>query len=204
MKCRSGFPGALLLMALIWDTAYSADASPPLLVVTNSRPGSFEVVSHRMDPVGAGIVIAGLIGAAVQSGVHSSQDEAMKKRLLPSYPEASCNKPLLEAFSDRIRASGKFTLDGVGKADEAVDIEIGECGFHLDDSAPNQFTSYVYFKIKVKPTKGAAWNEAIQISGRNRHDFEELVNQPGLAKSEMEDALKRAGTRAADKIIYKQ
>lgn len=204
MKCPCGFRGAVLLMALLCGAANAADASPPLLSVTNSKVGSFEIVSHRMEGAGAGAVLGGLIGVAIQSGVQSSQDESMKKRLLVSYPEASCSKPLLEAFSDRIRASGVFTLDGGGKAAAAVDIEIGECGLHLADSTSNQFASYVYLKIKVKPTVGVAWDESIQVSGRNRHDFEEFVNQSGLAKSEIEDALRRAGIRAADKIIYKQ
>lgn len=128
----------------------------------------------------------------------------MKKRLLQTYPEASCSQPLLEAFSERIRASGLFTLEGASKTAAAVDIEIGECGLHLADTTANQFASYVYLKLKVKPAAGVAWNEAIQVSGRNRYDFETFVNQPGLAKLEMEDALKRAGTRAADKIIYKK
>lgn len=204
MKYHCGYACAALLMALIAVTARSSDVSPAPLALTNSKLGTFEVVSHRMDPVGAGVVIGGLVGGAIQSGIHSSQDEAMKKRVLQVYPEASCDKPLLEAFSDRIRASGLFTLENAGKTGEVVDIEIAECGLHLADTTANQFASYVYLKLKVKPIAGAAWNESIQVSGRNRFDFEELVNQPGLAKSEVEEVLRRAGTRAADKIIYKK
>lgn len=204
MKCPCGYRSAALLLALICKTAGAADPATQILTLKNSKLGTFEVVSHRMEPVGAGAVIGGLVGVAVQSGIHSSQDESMKKRLLQSYPEASCSQPLLEAFSDRIRASGSFTLDGAGKTAAAVDIEIDECGLHLADTTANQFASYVYLKLKVKPVTGPAWNESIQVSGRNRYDFEEFVNQPGLAKSEMEDALKRAGIRAADKIIYKK
>jgi hypothetical protein len=195
--------GTALVMTLICGTADSAD-SPASLLMTNSKIGSFEVISHRMEPDGTGIAIGGLLGVAVETGIHNSQDESMKKRLLGSYPDASCSKPLLDAFLERIIASGKFTLENAGKAAEVVDIEINECGVHLADSVAHQFSSYVYLKLKVKPAGGTPWNEAIQISGRNRYDFEELVNQPGLAKTEVQDALKRAGVRAADKIIYKK
>jgi hypothetical protein len=204
VKCPCGYRSAVLLLALICKTAGAADLAAQFLTLKNSKLGTFEVISHRMEPVGAGAVIGGLVGVAVQSSIHSSQDESMKKRLLQSYPEASCSQPLLEAFSDRIRASGSFTLESAGKTAAAVDIEIDECGLHLADTTANHFASYVYIKLKVKPVAGPAWNESIQVSGRNRYDFEEFVNQPGLAKSEMEDTLKRAGIRAADKIIYKK
>lgn len=207
MKCSRDYACAGLLTALVLmcDLTGAAEAtSARLLTVTNSQLGTFEVVSHRMEPVAVGAIAGGLVGAAVESGIHSSQDQAMKKRLLQSYPEASCDKPLLDAFSDRIRASGTFSLDGAGKAAAAVDIEIAECGLHLADSTAFQYASYVYLKLKVKPDTGAAWSESIQISGRNRFDFEEFVDRPGLARTEVEDALKRAGTRAADKIIYKK
>jgi hypothetical protein len=202
--CTCTYRGAALLLALVCGSAGAGDLSAQLLSMTNSKIGSFEVISHRMEPDGAGAVAGGLIGALVQSGIHSSQDESMKKRLLESYPDASCSQPLLDAFADRIRASGLFALNKDGKTSAAVDLEIDECGLHLADTTAHQFSSYVYLKLKVKPATGPAWNESIQVSGRNRYDFEEFVNQPGLAKSELEDALKRAGTRAADKIIYKK
>lgn len=204
MKSRCGSHGTVLLLALVWETVGAADSPAQFLTMTNSKMGTFEVVSHRMEAVGAGAAIGGLVGIAIQSGIHSSQDESLKKRLLQSYPEASCSQILLEAFSDRIRASGSFSLESAGKKAAAVDIEIDECGLHLADTTAYEFASYVYLKLKVKPATGAAWNESIQVSGRNRYDFEEFVRQPGLAKSEMEDTLKRAGTRAADKIIYKK
>jgi hypothetical protein len=201
MAFPCGYRSVALLLTLTGKMAAAADLALPPLTMTNSKAGTFEVISHRMEPVGVG-ALGGLVGVAIQSGVHSSQDESMKKRLLQSYPEASCSQPLLEAFSERIR--GLFALESAGKTAAAVDIEIGECGLHLADTTANQFASYVYLKLKVKPAAGAAWNESIQVSGRNRYDFEAFVNQPGLAKLEMEDALKRAGTRAADKIIYKK
>jgi hypothetical protein len=203
MKYPYGYRAAALVLALLSNLARPADLPVQTLAVTNSKLGTFEVISHRMEPVGAG-AIAGLIGIAVQSGIHSSQDESMRKRLLQSYPEPSCSQLLLEAFSDRLRTSGLFTLESAGKTAAAVDIEIDECGLHLADTTANQFASYVYLKLKVRPANGPAWNESIQVSGRNRYDFEALVNQSGLAKSEVEDALKRAGIRAADKIIYKK
>jgi hypothetical protein len=192
-----------MLWALVCATTVAGDL-PASLTMTNSNLGTFEVVSHRMEPVGAGAAMGGLVGIAIQSSMHSSKDEAMKKRLLQTYPEASCDQALLEAFAARIRASGAFSLESTAKAAVSVDIEINECGFHLADTSVGEFASYVYLKLKVKPATGAAWIEPIQVSGRNRYDFEEFVNQPGLAKSEMEDTLKRAGTRAADKIIYKK
>jgi hypothetical protein len=194
-----------LLCVFVLKSAGAADGPGQPLSVTNSKLGVIEVISHRMKPVGAGIVIAGLVGAAIESGIESSQDDAMKNQLLKSFPGASCSQPLLDAFSARLRADGSFAVDDAkGKSGSAVDIAIEECGLHLADTSANQFASYVYLTLKFKPAGAVAWIEKIQVSGRNRYDFDEFVNQSGLAQQELEDVLKRAGVRAADKIIYKR
>ena len=205
MKYTNGWRFTALFCVFILKTAGAADQPGQPLSVTNSKLGVLEVISHRMRPVGAGIVVAGLIGAAIESGIESSQDEDMKKQLLKSFPGASCSQPLLEAFAARLRAEGSFAVeDAKGKGGAAVDIAIDECGLHLADTTADQFASYVYLTLKVKPAGAVAWSEKIQVSGRNRYNFDEFVNQPGLAQAELEDVLKRAGVRAADKIIYKK
>jgi hypothetical protein len=205
MKYKNGWRSTALLCVFILKPAGAADQPGQPLSVTNSKLGVLEVISHRMRPVGAGVVIGGLIGGAIESGIESSQDDGMKKQLLKSFPDASCSQPLLDAFTARLRAEGSFAVeDAKGKSGSAVDIAIDECGLHLADTTANQFASYVYLTLKFKPAGAVAWSEKIQVSGRNRYEFDEFLNQPGLAQSELEDVLKRAGVRAADKIIYKK
>jgi hypothetical protein len=205
MNYPNGWRSAALLWVFALGTAAATDQPGQRLAISNSKAGVFEVISHRMQAVGAGAVLGGLIGAAIESGMESSQDEEMKKRLLKSFPDASCSQPLLDAFSARLRADGPFTLeDAKSKGGAAVDIAIDECGFHLADSTGSDFASYVYLTLKFKPAAAAAWSEKIQVSGRNRYGFEDLVNQAGLAQSELGDVLRRAGVRAADKIIYQK
>ena len=114
-------------------------------------------------------------------------------------------QPLLDAFTARLRADGSFAVgEAKSKNGASVDIAIDECGFHLADSIGSQFASYVYLTLKFKPAAASAWSEKIQMSGRNRYEFDEIVNQSGLAQSELQDVLTRAGVRAADKIIYQK
>ena len=205
MKFPNGWRAAFFLCALTIEIACAADEPNQPLTVTNSKKGVFELVSHRMQPTGAGAVVGGLLGAAIQSGVESSQDESMKKKVLASFPDASCSQPLMDAFKAKLREEGSFAIaDAKSKKASLVDIDIQECGLHLADSAENQFASYVYLTLKFKPAAAAPWSEKIQVSGRNRYSFDEFVNQAGLARLELEDVLKRAGARAADKIIYKK
>ena len=202
---RASHAAGALIVGTLWASSILRAQPGQPLTITNSKLGMLEVISHRMKPVGAGIVIAGLVGAAIESGIEASQDEEMKKSLLKSFPGASCSQPLLDAFSARLRAAPSFALeDTKSKSSSAADIAIDECGLHLADTTANQFSSYVYLTLKFKPAGAAAWSEKIQVSGRNRYNFDEFINQPGLAQSELEDVLKRAGVRAADKIIYKK
>ncbi len=205
MKWSNAWRFAAALYLFVTSTDAIADPPGQPLGVTNSKPGVFGVVSHRMQPVGAGVAAAGLIGAAIQTGIESSEDDKMKKELLQRVPDASCSQPLLDAFDGRVRADGTFSIEGAPvKGVATVDLAIDECGFHLADTTANQFSSYVYLTLKVKPAATAAWSEKIQVSGRNRYSFDDLLDQPGLAQAELADALTRAGVRAADKIIYKR
>lgn len=205
MKRSNAWRFAAVLCMFVASTDASTETPGRPLGVTNSKIGVFGVISHRMQPVGAGMAAAGLIGAAIQTGIESSEDGKMKNELLRKIPDASCSQPLLEAFNGRLRADGTFSvLDTESKSRATVDLAIDECGFHLADTTANQFSSYVYLTLRFKPAATAAWSEKIQVSGRNRYGFDDLLNQPGLAQSELADALTRAGLRAADKIIYKR
>lgn len=195
---------AVLVCAALCGVASAVEGPGRPLNVTNSSAGVFGVISRRMEGAGTGAIIGGLIGVAIQSGMQSSADEAMKKKLLPLIPDPSCNHVLLDAFKARLQADGTFVVeDTKSKKDSAVDIAIEECGLRLADASTGEYASYVNLAMSVKPASAAAWGEKIQISGRNRRVFDDFVNQPGLAQSELEDVLKRAGLRAADKIIYK-
>jgi hypothetical protein len=205
MKWSNAWRSAAVVCAFVTSSNAGTDPAGEPLGVTNSKSGALQVISHRMQPVGAGAVAGGLVGAAIQSGIESSQDDKMKNKLLQTFPDASCSQPLLDAFYGRVRADGTFAVGApAAKGAAAVDIAIDECGFHLADTTANLFSSYVYLTIKFKPAAGATWNEKLQVSGRNRYSFDEILNQPGLAQSELADALTRAGVRAADKIIYKR
>lgn len=194
-----------VVFACALPLAQAADQSQQPFQVTDSKPGEFEVIYHRVKPAGIGAVVGGIIGVAVQQGIQSSDDEAMAKQVLASNPDLVCDQPLLNALISKLQSSGTYVLNNspANKEDLVVEVEIKDCGLHLADSNALALSSYVSFTLRVQPPGGKSWSEDIQISGRNRYSFDEFVNQQGLASVEVTDALTRAGVRAADKIIYK-
>lgn len=175
------------------------------IAVTVSEPGEFGVVYHRTTPPGVGAVVAGLVGVAVQQGILSSEDNAMAHRVIPKLSDPSCGSRIAAAMDAELAANGGYMPGGA--ADDkraAADIDVKDCGLRLVDSGGMQVASYVSLRLKYKPAEGKGWTEDIQVSGRNRHPFDDFANQDGLAQSELEDVLNRAGRRAADKIIYQK
>jgi len=176
----------------------------PLFIRTKS-PGSFEVVYHRVEPTGVGAVAAGLIGAAIQGGVQSSQDSSKTQQVLPMLADSSCSPLLLQAMTATLQQEGRFAVaTSEAESGALAVLEVDECGLRLVDSTQMQLASYVKLNLEYTPggTDKSAWVEKIQVTGRNRHPFDSFVNEPGLAQAELTEALKRAGSRAANKIIY--
>jgi hypothetical protein len=196
---------AAVLAASSVVPATSAQGNPaqPLQVIS-SNPGAFEVIYHRATPPGIGAVVGGIIGAAIQQGAQSSEDDAMAKQVLASNPDLGCDQPLVTALKAKLQSSGRYLVEDSGNGSMVVDVDIRDCGLHLADSKALELSSYVSLKLKVQQPGGKPWTEQIQISGYNRYSFEQFTHQQGLATTELMDALKRAGVRAADKIIYKQ
>jgi hypothetical protein len=182
-----------------------ADDGPgrPIAVQTKA-PGAFEVVFHRTDANFGGAALFGIIGVSVQEGVQTGQDSDLAKKVLPQLTETSCGKPLVEAMTAKLQEAG-FTVGADAKSAPVVVIEVKECSLRLVDTAQMHVASYVNIALGYRPpgARVPEWTETIQITGKARRAFDDFVNEAGLAQAELTDALKRAGGRAANKLIYR-
>lgn len=204
MKLVLGLLSGVAVCALPCQAQEPTSAPGQLVTLLTSDEGSFEVVYHRVEAAGAGAVAAGLIGASIQIGIQSSQDSGKTQQILPMLTDASCSKPLLEALAATLQESGRYTIDGSSaKGNTRITLDVDECGLRLVDSTEMQLASYVKLNMSYKSADGEdAWSEKIQVTGRNRYNFDAFAKQPGLAQAEMVDTLARAGGRAANKIIF--
>lgn len=185
------------------DGAESSSSKPIAVVVTES--GKFGVVYHRTNPPGVGGVVAGLVGAAIQVGMQSSDDDAMAKQVMPLLSDPSCGSPVAAAMIAELRANGGYApMDVADNKGAVAAVEVKDCGLRLVDTSGKQVASYVNLRLKLTPAGGKAWVEDIQVTGRERHPFDDFAKQAGLAQRELGDVLNRAGKRAADKIIYQK
>lgn len=192
------------LAAALFAVPGLAQQDPAGLMLRTKLSNGFEVVHDRVEPPGAGIVVAGLIGAAVQTGMQASSDETMRKQVAPLLSDSSCEAGVKSAMAATLEQNGRAIVDGApSSAVPQVSISIHECSLRLVDSVAKQLAAYVSLTLEYKsPTE--TWIEKIQVTGRNQHPFDHFMSQVDLAQSELSDTSKRAGNRAANKIIYRR
>jgi len=215
MKLLHGLLSAVVLCSapcMAEDVALAQPATPTETAtglpfnVDVTDVGNFEVVYHRVEGLSPAAPLFGLVGVMVDEGVGASKDQDKKQKILPMMTDASCGKPLADMLVAMLQKSGRYTLTDVdAKGSNSILIDVDECGLRLVDTSQMQLASFVTFELQYKPADGSpAMKEKIQVTGRNRHNFDQFVNQAGLAQAEMTDALARAGSRAANKIIYRK
>lgn len=153
----------------------------------------------------AGAIVASVVGAAIQKSVQAAQDEALTKQVLHLNPDIDCGQPLLDAMNVKLKSTATRAFEVVADPNVVLaQVDIHDCTLHIADSKEKRLSSYVSLTLTVKPSNGESWHEDIQISGRNRYSLDDFTNQPSLARTELMDVVVRAGTRAANKIIYRQ
>jgi hypothetical protein len=195
---------ALAALAACAPPALAEEAAGKAIVLHGGKAVQAEVYFHRTEISSTGIIVAGLIGAAIEEGVKAGNDGEKTKAMLARLPEPGCNAPLLAAMMEALKAEGTYAPQDARVAGvPTATIAINECGLRLVDTETQLLAAFIDFEIEYGlPGKRPQWTESIQFSGRGRHAYDAFLGQEGLAQQELADALKRAGVRAANKIIY--
>ena len=174
------------------------------VAISTGQVASFEVNFSRVTGAATGAAIAGLVGAAIQEGKHTKDDAAKTREVATKLAHPECDTPMIRAATDALVAGG-FAIDDAGAGARAV-LFIQDCGLRLTDRSSDVVAAFVNVRLEYSPPGAAkpAWKEDITITGREQRAYSEFAKQDGLAQHELDETLKRAGVRVANKIIYQK
>lgn len=177
-------------------------------VVGNEK---FDVIYHRANSNSTGAVIAGLVGAGIQSGIESNKDAKKTEKIEPMIETDSWKVHFLNTINSSLESKNYKVewVDGnkTKKISEGLVLKIypSSYGIKISDTATMLMCAYADFNatltnVNKKEKEGKKKN--FHIIGKDLKTYESFSSDTALLNSEVRAALKMAAKRIANKIIY--
>jgi len=172
--------------------------------------GRFEVIYHRALSNATGAVIAGLIGAGIQSGVEAGKDREKTEALSPLVNKENWKVKFLDTLNDKLEAEGfeAVWVENARQADDALVLNIypENYGFKMVNTSTHVVSAFIDFKASLStgsPNGSEEWDkEAFYLTNRNQYTYEQLLGENSPVNPDLEAVLEKAALRLANKIIY--
>lgn len=172
------------------------------------REGNFEVLHDRATSTATGAALFGLVGAAIESGVDSSNDSKKEAQLLERLPNANCNESLVGSLVQTLGKAKSLNFQMIESKDQVYDLllnlKIDSCGFRIVNTVNYKLAAYVDVKMELteQDAKKPILKEKLLIQGKKRMQFYELLADDDTLLAEFIRVQEKAGKRIANKIIY--
>jgi hypothetical protein len=196
------------VMLLLITSTCAADTKTVYIDIIGE--GKFEVVYHRALTNATGALIAGLIGAGIQSGIESDRDSRKRDELQPLINRDSWKTEFLDTLNDKLESSGfdAVWVENTKDIDDGIVLSIypDQYGFRMVDTSTQMVSAFTAFKASIS-SRSTIKNkkqekEKFYITNKNQHPYHVLLMEDSPVNSELEAVLIKAAKRLANKIIY--
>ena len=192
--------------------AATAESSRIVQIQVIGAP-KFDVIYHRALTNATGAVIAGLIGAGIQSGIESGKDSKKRDAIQPFVAEHVWDDAFIKTFNESLLAKGLTPIWVGDKSDtkrESADVyvllEPETYGFRMVDTNTALVSAYVEFNAaftRERPrSRSKAPKESFYLTHNRQASYEEILQQGSQLNAEVEAVLTQAARRLANKIAY--
>lgn len=169
--------------------------------------GRFEVIYHRAKSNATGAVIAGLIGAGIQSGIEASMDQEKTNRLSPLISKETWKIQFLDTLNDKLESAGfaAVWVEDTRHRDSGIVLKIypNSYGFKMVDTSTHMVSAFIDFKASFSGGSQEEWDkEAFYLTSRNQHSYDRLLGEDSPVNPDLSSVLEKAARRLANKIIY--
>ena len=198
------------MTATLLLSASFCDADTKTVYIDIVGEGKFEVIYHRALTNATGAVIAGIVGAGIQSGIEHSQDTEKKKELSPLISKDTWKSQFLDTLNAKLESKGfeAVWVENTKDINEGIVLKVypDQYGFRMVNTTTRLVSAYTTFQASF--AKGVANKDTRQekekfyITNKNQHTYESLLTEDSPANSELEAVLNKAAKRLANKIIY--
>lgn len=203
-KTKSGL--LLLLLLQCGEISAQGDDTLPVHLISTT---TFGISYHRAIATGTGAAVGGLIGAGIGAKVSSNKDRDKRELLEPFIENSECEVTLLDSLTTKLASRGisaKIEKNPPSiSGSRGISLDIKECGFKLTDSQAMLISPYVKFDLVIRTGKSgeSLFQDNLYLIGKKSYSFEEMLARKEGIDQDLQDVLKKAGSRVASKFIYK-
>jgi hypothetical protein len=200
---------AMLLLAF----AGFAQDQPRRIAIEIDGKAEFDVIYHRALSNATGAVLGGLIGAGIQAGIESNEDDEKRAAIYPYVAEQAWRDVFIRNMTDALAEKG---LEPVwieagaepkpGTADMYLVLYPAKFGFRMVDTTSLMLAAFVEFEAayarhpisgKNKPAK-----EAFYITDKSQVSYDQLLADTAGINPRIESVLRMAARRLTNKVVY--
>lgn len=200
---------SVVVVTLLLSSSTFANETRIIFIETVGE-GKFDVLYHRVLSNATGAVIAGLVGAGIQSGIEASKDQEKTEELSSLVKKDTWKYRFLDTLNNKLESEG-FEAVWIEDRKDAGDGHVlriypDRYGFKMVDTSSQMVSAYIDFKASFS-SKGSKDSrdrekEAYYLTNRNQYPYDELLKEDSPVNTDLEVVLEKAARRLANKIIY--
>lgn len=162
--------------------------------------GTFMVVDSRMQETATAAVLAGIIGATINSAVNAEED-ANKAKPFQQAADSLDVAGLVETALRKTLEGKDFPIADQGLASHDLTLEIKDWGLSRVSFEKNDVAVFLKVAVVMKNGKTKTWDVYLKESGRSSGTLYEIT--PETFSEDMQKLASKTGKRIAYEIIYR-
>lgn len=200
---------ALLMLAF---PSFAQDAQRKVAIGIESE-AEFDVIYHRALTDATGVVLGGLIGAGIQSGIESDADAEKRAAIHPHVAEQAWRDVFIRTVTETLAEKDlepvwidAGTTPKEGTADMYLVVYPAKFGFRMVDTTSRMVAAFVEFDAayssKPIPARNKSGKEAFYLTDKSRVSYDQLIADTAGINPRVESVLKMAARRLTNKMVY--
>jgi len=168
---------------------------------TDTSGATFQVVDSRFEETGTAVVLFGIIGGLVNSGINGTEDAKKAEPYAQAVAKLEPGRILHEKFGATLLAK-TFSLATAEKgASHVLRIEIKEWGLTRTSMRDERLTTFIRLHVVMKQGSKVVWDTYFKDSGSRAALLAETTSE--MLVEDIENLAAKLGERIAYEIIYR-
>jgi hypothetical protein len=162
---------------------------------------SFQVVDSRFEETGTAVVLFGIVGGLVNSGINGSEDSKKAEPYAGVVAKLEPGRILSEKLNATL-AARTFPLAAAEKgASHVLRVEIKEWGLTRTALRDDRLTTFIRLHVVMKQGNKVVWDTYMKDSGGRAAVLPEMTSD--MLVEDIESLAAKMGERIAYEIIYR-
>lgn len=197
-----------LAILLLSPSVYASESR--IIYIETVGEGKFDVLYHRVLSNATGAVIAGLVGAGIQSSVEASKDKEKTEELSLLVRTDTWKTRFLDTLNDKLESEGfeAVWIEDKKRVGDGLILRIypDRYGFKMVNTSSRLVSAFIDFKASFSDGNSKSAREQERepyyLTNRNQYPYEALLREDSPVNADLEAILEKAARRLANKIIY--